>query len=341
MFDKLFGALYLKVFVNIIVGRTTITVYVEYCSGDEVTESFEKTFETLNLTKAVEEYISLHTAESPYFYISMLDKSQFQGALPSCNAKEHAKFIDISSYQAACYKNAWTYYTLKSDLLLVQKEYARVGLDFIFSPFVILAEFFKEKIDVHTAMFVLVEDSFLSLSVFENGELLFAEHLDMFYKEEAAELLIEDAMEDIGINIDLENSIDLEDIDADEELGDLEDFGDIEDLDEIDEIDEFSDEKELDSLMTQKEEKHPSYSVSSEGFSEDYQRFSLIQTSVKHFYKNPKYKSVFIENVYIADAVGLGGDLKHYLEDEMFLNVHIRKMDLLHEMCSMAKKELG
>ncbi|MDY0116136.1 MAG: hypothetical protein RBR59_00990 [Sulfurimonadaceae bacterium] len=341
MLKKLFGALYLKVFVNIIVQRNTIMVYIEYCDGDVIVDSFEKIFQTVYLTKAVEEFIVNHTNETPYFYISILDKSQLQGALPSCDPKQHAKHIEPSTYNTKCYRKTWTYYTQKSDLLLLQKEYTRIGLDYIFSPFVILAEFYQEKIEIHTAMFILVEDGFLSLSVYEGGELLFAEYLDMLYKEEASDLLLDDTIEDIGISFDLENSIDLDDLSAMEDMNDLDDFGDIEDLDDIEEIEEFSDERELDMLMSPKEELSNTLSATSGGgFNEDYQRFSMIQASVKHFYKNSKYKSVFIENVYIADAIGLSDDLKHYLEDEMFLNVHMRAINLAQEMATLAKKEL-
>lgn len=340
MIKKLLGALYLKVFVNIIVQRSTIVVYIEHCDGDNIVESSEKKFQTIYLTKAVEEFIGSHTNETPYFYISILDKSQLQGALPTCNPKEHAKHIELASHHIKCYNKSWSHYTQKSDLLLLQKEYTRIGLDYIFSPFVLLAEFYKEKIELYTGMYILVEDGFLSLSVFELGELLFSEHLDMLYKEESGELLLDDAMEDIGISFDTENSIDLDDLDAMEDLEDFDDFGDIEDLDDIEEIDEFSDDRELELLTATKENTLNTLDTTrGGGFNEDYQRFSMIQASVKHFYKNTKYKSVFIENVYIADAIGLSDDLKHYLEDEMFLNVHIKTISLAKEISVLAKKE--
>lgn len=342
MFKKLFGALYLKVFVNIIVQRSSITVYIEHCDGETVVDSFEKTFQTVYLTKAVEDFIGSHTNETPYFYISILDKAQLQGAIPSCDPKVQSKYIDVNTCHTKCYKKTWSYYTQKSDLLLLQKEYTRIGLDYIFSPFVVLAEFFKEKIEIHTAMFVLVEDGFLTLSVYESGELLYAEHLDMLYKEESGDLLLDDPMEDIGISFDLENSIDLDDLSAIEDMHDLDDFGDIEDLDDIEDIEEFSDERELDSLMSPRENLSETlHATTAGGFNEDYQRFSMIQASVKHFYKNSKYKSIFIENVYIADAIGLSADLKHYLEDEMFLTVHMRPVNLAYEMTTLAKKELA
>ncbi|MDQ7059734.1 MAG: hypothetical protein Q9M43_00815 [Sulfurimonas sp.] len=59
------------------------------------------------------------------------------------------------------------------------------------------------------------------------------------------------------------------------------------------------------------------------------------------FTKNEKYTSEFIENVYIADAVGLSSDMKKYFEEEMFLNVYLRHIDLVNEVCALAKMEIS
>jgi len=78
----------------------------------------------------------------------------------------------------------------------------------------------------------------------------------------------------------------------------------------------------------------------SDGFNEDYQRFLLIQSSINNFYKDEKYESAFIQNVYMADGVGISLDLKRYLEEEMFMDVYTRRIDLPSSLCNMAKLEL-
>jgi len=155
----------------------------------------------------------------------------------------------------------------------------------------------------------------------------------MQYCEEEEELLMDDQhIEDI--ELDLDESIDLDNIDA---MDSLEDFGDIEDLDSFDDIDEFAEPEEQKDLM-ENDSEAPVEAV--EGFNEDYHRFSLIQSSINDFYKDSKYNSKFVEDIYIADAVGVSGDLKRYLEEEMFLNVFVRQLDLPSELCEIAKAEL-
>ena len=54
-----------------------------------------------------------------------------------------------------------------------------------------------------------------------------------------------------------------------------------------------------------------------------------------------KYKSEFVENIYIADSIGISSDLKKYLEEELFLNVYVRHVNLPAEVCEIAKMELS
>jgi len=188
-------------------------------------------------------------------------------------------------------------------------------------------------------MFILIEEDSLSLTVFDSSKLLYCEHLDMSNELESEELLLDVNLDDDDILLEEEeeeDSIDLDDIDA---IDELDDFGDIADLDSIEDIGEFEEAKDVEEeLLEQTEEIYEE--GSNDGFNEDYQRFSLIQSSVNRFYKSEKFKSEFVENVYIADAVGVSIDLKRYLEEEMFLNVYIRHVDLSMEVCEIAKMEL-
>jgi len=72
----------------------------------------------------------------------------------------------------------------------------------------------------------------------------------------------------------------------------------------------------------------------------DYKRFIQIHNSVNNFYNDDKYDSNFIENIYIADAVGVSKDLSKYLKEEMFFHPIVRKIDLNVEVCDMAKAEI-
>lgn len=334
MISKLFESLYTKVFINIIVENLQTVVYVEVCSNNSVLQSMHKYFDTTTMNTRMYEFIHAYYKESPFCYISILDKSPLQGAIPTCDVKEMSKYCDINSSEYRCFSKDWAFYTSEYDLEAIKHEYRSIGVDFIFSPFAIMANFFKDKIDTTLAMFVLVEDNYLSFSVFDNSKLLYAEYLNMEHHKESDDLSMESPLDDdeeISLGID---GIDLEGIDIDGDSSGFDDFTNIEDLDNGETIDEFSEEQEIKEIVTKEEY------VPADGFNEDYQRFSLIQSTLSTFYKDPKYNSKFIENIYIADGVGVSGDLKNYLEEEIFLNVYVRKIDLSVALCDMAKAEI-
>ncbi|QOY54267.1 hypothetical protein HUE87_10355 [Candidatus Sulfurimonas marisnigri] len=329
MIAKLIDAFYTKIFINIIVEGTTSVVYVEVCSQGTVVDSVQMRFDTISINSKMYEFIKNYIKSSPYYYISILDKSLTQGAVPTCTAGDMSDYIDVDSSKSVCISNALAVYTSEDEIRLINKEYKSIGLDFIFSPFVIMTRFFNDKIERHFAMFLLVEDLNISFTIFDNSKLLYAKYLNINTNDDKEGLLIDSSLdEDILLDMD---DIDLEEVDSD----DLDDFGDIEDLDSSDDIDEFAEALDMKEIVEE------SYEVEEEeGFNEDYKRFLLIHDCVNSFYKDEECNSDFVESIFIADAIGVSKDLKRYLEEEMFLSVVIRKIDLCVEVCEMAKAEL-
>ena len=331
MIAKFLETLYTKVFINIIVENLHTKVYVEVCSRDNVLETVEKTFDTTSINAKMYDFIKLYSKQSPFCYISVLDDSPLQGAIPTSDTSEMDKYADMSSVKHIALKE-WSVYTPEYDINAKKHEYRSIGVDFIFSPFLIMSKFFKDKIDSTLSMFVLIEDNYLSMSIFDNSKLLYGEYLDMEHHKDD-ELLMDSSLdEDEDISLE---GINLDEIDIDNDVEALDDFANIEDLDVSGDIDEFSEAQEIEEII------HNDDEISSDGFNEDYQRFLLIQSSLSSFYKNDQYESQFIESVYVADGIGVSSDLKGYLEEELFLSVYVRKINLSTEVCDMAKAELN
>ena len=343
MLSKILASLYNKVFVNIVVNKHTVTVEIETCSSKAILESVEETFETSYINDKMLIFIKSYIAESPYYYISILDLSAHQGAIPTCEKNKISYYHDVSDSEYKCHDKTWTYYTSKTDLYEMEKIYKDIGVDFIFSPFSVLNHFFQEKIKDNLALFILIQDNFVALCVFEKSQLLFGQYLDMENSPENEDLLLDSSNDDDDddFDFDLDEGINLEDVDVMDDLENNEDFGDIEDLDSIEDIDEFSQTQDIEEEFYQDSEDELNDNASDDGFNEDYQRFSLIQSSVNRFYKDPKYESQFIENIYIADGVGISPDLKKYLEEEMFLNVYVRHVDIACEISALAQEEVA
>ena len=347
MIAKLLELLYYKVLINIIVSSKKTVIYIDVVSNAKSVKTAKKEFHSTTLTSEMVSFIHQYSAESPFFYIALLDNSNDQGALPTCSRTKYGYYgVDEASYESICMQKTWSCYTSREDIYEVEKVYAEVGLDFIFSPFIVLSHIYKDKMGSNLAMYILVEDGYLSLSIYEEGILLFAQHLDLEHSKDEQDMLLDEEVQDDELLLDDGDDLSLDDS-LDDELDILDDLGDIEDLDSLDDIDEFATtadmEEELlqeeEELNTQEEEKEEE--ISGGEFNEDYQRFGLIQSSLKEFYSDERYDSEFIEFVYIADGIGVSKDLKHYLEEEMFLTVYIRKVELHSLLNEVMKKELG
>ena len=332
----MFKFLYNKIFVNIVVDRSKSTVYIETVSKKEVISSVEEVFETTTINKKMQEFIASNISESPYNYISLLDISTLQGVVPTCEKNRLSYYSsDVESSEYRCIDNGWSCYTSKDELYMLEEKYQKIGLDFVFSPFIVLSHFFKDKIDAEMSLYILVEDNYISLSIFDKSILVFAKHLDLEHHKDSHEMVVyEEDDEELE-----DDSIDLEEIDAIDDIDLFDDFGDIEDLDSIEDIDEFSESKDIEEEFHQELEK-TSIENEEDGFNEDYQRFALIQSSVNHFYKDERYASEFIESIYVADGIGVSSDLKRYLEEEMFLSVYIRQINLASSICELSRLEL-
>lgn len=336
MINKFFETLYAKVFINIIIEDSQTVVYIEICSKNNVIETIQKSFNTVSINAKMYDVIKAYSKQSPFYYISILDNSSLQGAIPAVDRLDMNKYADMSLMKSISFTD-WSVYSAEYDLNNLSKEYKSIGVDFIFSPFLIIAKFFQDKISTNLSMFILVESNYLTIAIFDNSKLLYAKYVDTQYQKDD-DLLInspldDDEDDDISLDID---GINLEEIEIDDDNS-LDDFANIEDLDSSNEIDEFSEAKEIKEVK----QDNNNDDISSVGFDEDYQRFLCIQSSLNSFYQDDIYDSQFIESTYIADGTGVSNALKKYLEEEMFLSVYIRKINLGAELCDMAKAELN
>ena len=341
--SKVIEHLYLKVIVGIVVSRNKSSVVIELVKGSEVKERVAKSFETGGVSDEMIAFITPYLSESPFHYVALLNPMSEQGALPTCSLNKAQEFTDISTAVTLCQDKSWMVYASKPELDDLQSRFAKPGLDFIFSPFVLTEKFFADKTESDISLYILVEEDAVNVSVFAHKKLLFAEHLEMDIEDDEA-LIDHDEEDTISLSFELEadgiaEGIDLDDINAIDDLEGLDDLNDIEDLDVIDDIDSFEEESPAESEEEGLLDDVPDDEVSLESFNKDFKRFQLIQNSLHHFYTNAKFQSEFIESVYVADGCGVSDDLKNYLEEELFLKVYVRRIDLANEVVELAKLE--
>ena len=349
--SRLIKNLYQQVFIGIVVQHTSVQICIQMRKGKKVEKEISREFDISNarLNSAANEFIKDYMDESPFAYVAVLNDALNQGAIPTCSMHQAENFSDLGSCVTLCNEDKWMVYSEKTELNELQKRFLPSGLDFIFSPFFILSSFFADKLEGKTSLLVLIQDDYLSLSIFGEGELLFANH---YTTKDAIsdEMLSADLDESnaTSLSFDLEEdedlSINLDDIDALDELDALDDLDNLQDLDDLDDLDDIEDfEESLNEAVEESEvaleEAKTKYDSKIDNFSDDYKRFQLIQAALQQFYSDDKYNNKFVEEVYIADACESGQDLTHFMEEELFVSVYKRSIDLHKEVVKMAVKE--
>ncbi len=334
---RVFERLYAKVYVVIVVLKkkvnvTTMTVHGESSKVNRVE------FELSQIASELYDYIQEAVVETPFYYIGVLNNGINQGAIPTCHRHEALKYADISLSKTLCIRGSYMLYSSKYELDSIEKMFQSFGVDFIFSPFTLLERLYKDKIDAKAQLYILIYDEYLAMAIFQRNTLLFAsfEHVDSGVtdtefddKEEEEEVVfdLEEEHKEEGISID--------DLDA------LDDLSDLEDLDAIHELDEFTDETpDFSSSHDTQTDAMQVIAPAMEDFGMSYEQFLRIQKRLEFYYNDETYCSEFIENVYIADANDSSDDLKRYLEEELFLNVVIRKVNIDDELLTLSMEEV-
>ena len=336
---------YRKIFIAIVQDGGIHDVRVVAKKQKKLLYKENRRFEGASSYEDMVSFLRKYLDDSPLHYVALLNPELKQGALAGCSPHLADEMEEIIGTKTLCRNGKWLLYSSQRELDLLEHRYSSIGLDFIFSPFSILEHFFADKIKGGFALYALAQKDSFSIALFENGKLEYAHHYPM---TEKSVMDSEDEGNTAGFAVGIkeeeyfEKGISLDDIESLDDLDileELDDLSDIEDLDALEEIAEFSEDE-----MTYEEKKGTSShgnDIKSEmdRFNNDYRRFELIQRSLIRFYGGEHCRNRFVETVYIADAYGSGSELKRYLEEELFLNVLIRHIDVADEVAALSMLE--
>lgn len=343
MLERLFQ----KIFVAIVSSKSGHDIQTLVVKNKKILHKESRHYEGDVPSDVMLRYINEAIDPSPFFYISTLNLHANQGAYEGCaKPAESLQNQDVVGIQTLCRDKKWTQYASQDALYQLRTHYGAVGLDFIFSPFSMIEYYFADKIKNSFALYAFGVPEFFSVAIFDGGKLEYAHHYATGMSPSTAIDQEVSSMEFGSPMLDDENSegaILLDDIEELEDLdllGDFDTLGDIADLDDLDEVSEFSEDAPTPEEKRSERERN-TISVKSEvdASSEEYQRFEYIQKTLERFYLSEHCRNRFVETVCIADSSGSGSELKRYLEEELFLNVLIRKVDVCEGINALAQAE--
>ena len=229
---------------------------------------------------------------------------------------------------------------LKDDIIRYQRTFRNAkGLDFLFSPFILL--FFKSKsfIGDNPKLFVLQETETLATFIATRKAILYGSFLSMNTGEsvtnvttslppslsDASDVLVATTSTSQGID-DLNTELG----GIDEELADFDNFN-------FDNIGGDSGET-ISGNSAESEESGAMESLQDLGRSTSI--INLLQATLKDFYHNSLYEGDFVEEIVLFDCYGISSQAVDNIRSNLMIDLSIVATDLAQEITNLIQIEL-
>jgi hypothetical protein len=292
-------------------------IYVKKIKNSKVIYRAKKSFDLESkekLSKEVIKYLNDLQAEHEQTYISLFLITLGQGAIPGCNSGAFEKFgVDRKNVKSICIDKEFSIYASLIDIQWVDKIFQKVGLDFIYSPFLILNNFIKkEMVEDEVKLYILNTHNCLTIMIKKGKKLLYGSLFNIAKEEN---LLHEDFDSvDSSSEINLEEELFEElDEDIDSELKEMQEFDDGSAYDE-----------DLNNHLSQL----------------DVRLVKYLDASLKEFYHSELYESAFISKVKIYDDAGMNEEVIAHIENELLLDTSAENISILDVIIDIAEKEV-
>lgn len=347
-----------NLFVAIVLSETECELTCKVLKNGAIIKTFTKIFDLTPpleaLDKSLENYLNSLQEEYQFVYIAFLLHSLGQGAISGTgNASFHKHNVDLQNVHHVAMFNQWSAYASYIEIKWAKNLFSEVGLDLIYSPFVVLSDFVvSQKLKNKPTCYLLNCQDFFVLAVFEERQLHFGAFFrtqndisftssndmnDWENEQEEENIVTSEEMPEIA----LEKEQEVSEHEGIEELSEFGELGDLEDIDDLRSTDSFSDIDDKAIISPFKDMKDvKEEDMSLELYGRDLLVYKYLKSSLEEYYHNPLYVSEFIDEIIIFDGYEISSDLIRQLEDELMMNVEIHKVDVSDRMCDIAIKEV-
>ncbi len=305
--------------IGIVLEEDKCGIYVKKIRNEKVIYSNIKYFNLEskdNLTKEIISYINALQSEHEQTYVALFLNTLGQGAICGCGKDAFEKFgVDSKSVKGVCIDKEFTIYASVIDINWADKVFKKVGLDFIFSPFLILNSYAKKDINTNEVkLYILNTNNGLTMMIMSGKKFLYGSFFNVAIEED---VLLEDfeSASSEALSVD------------DEEIFEELDFDGVDDDDTPSmSIDEVADYEEviLQNTLSEKDARFVRY----------------LDISLKEFYSSDNYDSEFVSSVKIYDCAAMNEDVIKHIEDELLLGISAENINLLEAVVEISKKEV-
>lgn len=291
----------------------------------KVVETQTKTFKTNpgELPMSAVRYINSIRFKKPFTYISSLSTSIIQGVMDTTNEYDFIKYgVNVSDIESKRIDD-WFVYCSKEGIAETKKQFLKVGVDFVISPFALLYSLIKNNVEDTCNLYILFQKSNITMMVAKGkNEILFGAY---YILESKINLRDNTAKKHL--------SEDLDDIDESDVTNDINhelyNLGDLDLADESDSDEELIEFLKDESDDTSEESISGNHQESFDDFSRVSYAAKFIQSAVSEFYNNKIYKSDFITQIILFNP--------HEIDKEVLKHIaNVTMLDLDVQACNVS-----
>ena len=341
---RVFQKYFSNIFISIVQQNNEWVVYSKVVRNGTLKDKFSESFESIgndSIPAKMEKYLEKLQADYNFAYITILLDSMGQGAINGVTATDFEKnSVDMKSVTHLDVDKNWSVYASFIDINWAKKIFKNVGLDFIYSPFMVQNSLIKkQKLKDQPTLYILNHNDSVTISVFENGNLLFGAYFQTTTDNSIGEG--EEDWENESEEAGLDDMIELDSMEDEDISG----IGELDDLSELDELDSDEDSTDFEDISS--EEKDLGHFDSDESledsnlelFGRDVLIYKYLTFSLKEYYKNPLYKSSFIDTIVIHDGYEVSSELIDMIENDLLMDIEMNKISIREIVCNMSIKE--
>ncbi len=248
-------------------------------------------------------------------YIALFLNTLGQGIIPVCDENILEKYhIDRKSIKTICVEERFMMYATLIDVKWADKLFQDVGLDFVFSPFLIL-DYFIQKEEVVTGQVtlnILNTSNALTIMISKDSRLLYGSFFNVAKDEN---LLYTDYSE--GEELDDDESFDEIDLDEDDV--------------EMDEIGNITDNSNFVNNVLKEQANLGA---------QDERIIKYLSAALREFYSDNLYESEFINHAKIYDGAGIHEGVMAYIENELLLDTSAVNISVRDAIINLSEKEV-
>jgi len=306
-------------FLSIIVYEESCNIKQKIIKGSKMLHKEEFNFDIKSkdaLGAKVTSFINSLQDEYENTYIALFLNSPGQGVIPGCDESKLERFhIDKKSVKTICKEKSFLMYSTWIDIKWADKLFKKTGLDFIFSPFLVLDFFISKSMKKEsynpneTVLYLLNSKNSITMMIMHGTKLLYGSFFNT-------------STEDELLNIDYDNEI--------ESMG-------MEELD-LDNIDEMG----MDDILDVSNSSNYVSTILDDSISlseQDERIIKYINASLKEFYEDELYESDFITVTKIYDDVGINEGILKFLENDLLLDTSAENISISDVVLELSIKE--